>query len=62
VESIIQNGIDVGDVKPYDARVLARQTVALVEVVLHPYSRRQIGDSQTMATYVVDVLFDGIAK
>lgn len=62
VESIIQDGIDAGEVKPIDARLLARQTVALVEVVLHPYSRRQIGDSQAIATYVVDVLFDGIAS
>jgi AcrR family transcriptional regulator len=62
VEAIIQEGIDAGDVKPIDARLLTRQTVALVEVALHPYSRRQIGDSQAMATYVVDILFDGIAN
>lgn len=62
VESIIQDGIDAGEVKPIDARLLARQTVALVEVALHPYSRRQIGDSQAMATYVVDILFNGIAS
>ena len=62
VESIIQDGINTGEVKSIDARLLARQTVALVEVVLHPYSRRQIGDFQALASYVVDILFDGIGN
>jgi AcrR family transcriptional regulator len=61
VESIIRDGIAGGELKDIDPRLLSRQLVALVEVVLHPYSRNVLGGSQAMATYVINLFFDGVA-
>jgi len=61
VESIIRDGIAAGEVKAVDARLLSRQLVALVEVVLHPYSRQVLGGSEEIATYIINLFFDGVA-
>lgn len=61
VESIIRDGIAAGEVKAVDARLLSRQLVGLVEIVLHPYSRSVLGGTQEIATYIIDLFFDGVA-
>lgn len=62
VEAIIRDGIAAGEVKAIDSRLLSRQLVALVEVVLHPYSRELLGGSEAIATYITDLFFDGVAE
>jgi AcrR family transcriptional regulator len=60
VETIIRDGIANGELPPVDARMFSRQMVALVEVTLHPYSRRIVGSTEQMADFVVTLFFDGI--
>lgn len=60
VEMIIRDGIATGEIPRVDARMLSRQMVALVEVILHPYSRKVVGDVEQMADFVVTMFFDGI--
>jgi AcrR family transcriptional regulator len=61
VESILEDGIFDGDIQPVDSRLLAWQMIALVEVSLHPESRKVLGDHEKMADYVVSLFLDGIA-
>jgi AcrR family transcriptional regulator len=60
VETIIRDGITTGELKPIDARLLSWELVALVEVVLRPYSRNIIGGPQAMADFVINLFFDGV--
>lgn len=60
VETIIRDGIATGELPRIDARMFSRQMVALVEVVLHPYSRNIVGNTGQMADFVVTMFFDGI--
>ena len=61
VEKIIRDGIASGELKTIDARLLSRELVALMEVALHPYSRRVIGNPQEMCDFVVGLFLDGVA-
>lgn len=61
VEGILQDGIDNGEIQPVDARLLAWQMVALVEVSLHPDSRKVLGGEEQMADYLTSLFLDGIA-
>ena len=60
VEKIIRDGIAMGELPRVDARMFSRQMVALVEVILHPNSRKIVGGTEQMADYVVTMFFDGI--
>lgn len=60
VETIIRSGIEAGELRPLDARLLSWELVALVEVVLRPYSREIIGEPHTMAEFVIGLFFDGV--
>ena len=60
VEIIIRSGIKAGELRPIDARLLSWELVALVEVVLHPFSRQIIGGPKEMADFVIGIFFDGI--
>ena len=60
VEAIIRDGIATGELPQVDARMFSRQMVALVEVILHPYSRKIVGSTGQMADFVVTMFFDGI--
>ena len=61
VEIIIRDGIESGEIKDFNPRLLSRQLVALVEVVQHPYSRSLIGGPPEMAEYVTHLFLDGVA-
>lgn len=60
VECIIQDGIDNGEIKAIDARLLSWELVALVEVVMRPYSQNIIGEPREMANFVINLFFDGV--
>jgi hypothetical protein len=61
VEAIIRDGIESGEIEQIDPRLLSRELVALVEVVLHPYSRNLIGGPPEMANFVTHLFLDGVA-
>ena len=61
VEAIIRAGIEAGELRPLNSRLLSWELVALVEVVLHPYSQKTIGGPQEMAELVISIFFDGVA-
>jgi AcrR family transcriptional regulator len=60
VEVIIQDGIIGGELPEVDARMLSWQIVALVEVILRPYSRAALGNTGQMADFVLTMFFDGL--
>lgn len=62
IETIIADGIAAGEIMAGDARLLAWQFVAIVEVSLSEYARERFGDAEKMAAYVTAVFFDGVAK
>lgn len=61
VEAILRDGITNGELKPFDARLLSWELVAMVEVALSLYSRSIVGEPEDIAQFVLDLLFDGIA-
>lgn len=60
VETIIRAGIEAGELRPLDARLLSWELVALVEVVLRPYSRGVLGEPEAMAKFAISLFFDGV--
>ncbi len=60
VETIIRAGIEAGELRPLDARLLSWELVALVEVVLRPYSQELMGEPEAMAEFVIGLFFDGV--
>jgi AcrR family transcriptional regulator len=61
VEDILREGMVNGEIQAVDARLLSWQMVALVEVSLHPNSRKILGGSEKMADYLTSLFLDGIA-
>lgn len=61
-EAIIRDGIINGEIQEQDARLLAWEHVALVEVVLRPYAQNVLGGPEAVATFVTDLFFDGVAR
>jgi AcrR family transcriptional regulator len=62
VERIIRDGIANGELMETDARILSWELVALVEVILRPYSRNKIGDAEAMCEFVIRLFFDGVVS
>ena len=62
IEQILYDGIAKGEIMAGDARWLAWQYVAIVEVSLSDYARQQFTSPPKMAAYVVSVFLDGAAK
>ena len=62
IETIIYDGIETGEITARDARLLAWHFVAMVEVVLTEYAQQLLGDKTQMATYVLDLFFNGTGK
>lgn len=59
-EVIIRDGIRLGEITNGDARLLSWEHVAMVEVVLGTYARKQLGDPEDMAGFVTHLFFDGV--
>ena len=60
VEAIIRDGIESGELRAIDARLLSWELVASVEVALHPYSRTLMNTPEEMANFVINLFFDGV--
>jgi AcrR family transcriptional regulator len=60
IEAIIRDGIGNGEITGTDARLLSWEHVAIVEVVLRPYSQTVLGDANTTADFVMNLFFDGV--
>lgn len=62
VEKIIRDGIAKGELMDTDPRILSWELVALVEVILRPYSRNQMGGNpEELSEFVIKLFFDGVA-
>ena len=62
VETIIQDGIEAGELIEADPRLLAWQYVAMVEVVLTDYAQQTLGNREDMADYVLSLFFKGAGQ
>jgi AcrR family transcriptional regulator len=62
VESVVREGILTGEINEADARLLAWEHVAIVEVALRPYAQEVLGDVEMIADFVIGLFFDGVAK
>lgn len=61
-EAIIRQGIARGEIQEKDPRLLSWEHVAMVEVVLRPYSRAVLGDAHATADFVIGLFFDGLGN
>lgn len=62
VETVIREGIVGGEVNGTDARLLAWEHVAIVEVALRPYAQSVLGDVEEISDFVIGLFFDGVAS
>ena len=60
VEAILADGMANGEIIIADARLLAWQYIALVEVSINPYGHKILGGPESMADFVVTTIFSGI--
>jgi uncharacterized protein YoaH (UPF0181 family) len=60
IETLLADGIVNGEIINMDARLLSWQHVAVVEVSLHDYGRKQLGGPEEMADSIVTLFFNGI--
>lgn len=60
-ETIIRDGIDSGEIAAVDARLLAWEHVAIVEIVLSEYARTVFSNAGETADFVTRLFFDGVA-
>jgi AcrR family transcriptional regulator len=60
VETILADGMANGEIITADTRLLSWQYVAMVEVSIHPYGYKILGDPEVMADFVVTTIFSGI--
>lgn len=60
-EAIIRDGIRDGEILGEDARLLAWEHVASVEVVQTAYARAVLGSAEEIAAFVIKLFFDGVA-
>lgn len=61
-EEIIRDGIKKGEIVDADARLLAWEHVASVEVVMADYARERLGGPEATADFVMRLFFDGVAQ
>ncbi len=62
VELIILDGMRAGELTDGDARLLAWQYVAMVEVMLSRYVQNLLGNQQQAAGYVLNLFFNGAKR
>ncbi len=59
VETIIQEGMENGEIVPRDARLLSWTYMAMIEVFCSSYARQISGSPEEVAEYVTQIFFDG---
>lgn len=62
IAAIISDGIQSGEIKAGDVRLLAWQYVAIVEVSLSDYARQRFDSPAKMANYLTNIFFDGVRR
>jgi AcrR family transcriptional regulator len=62
VEAIIADGISNKQIRIGDARLMAWQFVAIVEVYLSDYARQKFDSPQAMANYLTSLFIDGVGS
>jgi AcrR family transcriptional regulator len=60
VETVLADGMAKGEIIVADTRLLSWQYVAMVEVSIHSYGHKILGDPEAMADFVVTTIFSGI--
>ena len=61
VENVIAVGIEVGEIRPGSARILAWHLVAILEVALSPFALRNLSDEQAVVEHVMELFLEGVA-
>lgn len=61
IERIVRDGIERGELKPADPRLLSWHFVALVEVTLGRYADDLFPDAEAKLDFVLDLFFRGAA-
>mgnify|MGYP001608066886 CR=1 FL=1 len=59
VEQIVRDGLRSGELAPADARLLAWEFVAMVEVVLSRYAGQVLKNHEQMAEFVMGLFYNG---
>jgi AcrR family transcriptional regulator len=62
IESILAEGMAIGEIVAMDARLLSWQHVAVVEVSLHDYGQNLLGGPEETADSIVTLFFSGIER
>ncbi|MEM7348431.1 MAG: TetR/AcrR family transcriptional regulator [Chloroflexota bacterium] len=62
VEKIIKDGIKQGELADTDPRLLSWQFVGMVEILLSNYAQTVLGDSNQLASYVLDLFLNGAIR
>ena len=61
VQSIIEEGIAEGEIRPVDARLLSFSFISLVEHTISQHGTRTLKDNDKKIQFVIGLLFNGIA-
>lgn len=62
IEVVIAEGIAYGEIIEGNARLLAWQFIAIVEIYLSDYARSQFDDPTEMARHVTALFFEGVGR
>jgi len=62
IETIIADGIAAHEIVAADARLMTWHFIAIVEVYLHEYARKQFDDVTEMVNHLVSLFFYGVNK
>ena len=62
IETIIADGMAKGEIVNGDARLLAWQFIAIVEVYLHEYARQKFDSPQAMSSRLAALFIDGVGN
>ena len=62
IEAVIADGMAEDEITDGDARLLAWQFIAIVEVYLSDYARQKFDSPRAMATYLASLFIDGVGQ
>ena len=60
LETVFSEAMANGEIIKADARLLTWQYIALVEVSMHPYGRKALGDTKSLAQFIATNFLKGI--
>ena len=62
LQTIFDDAMAEGEIIQADTRLLSRQFIAVVEVSLNYYERKDLGSAETLANFIVANLMNGIRQ